>query len=372
MTKPLTYREFINSGKTDSDWDAYAAEQNKISRARGIQTIIDSFYSTGVSGISISHLLATKNVNAPGKLLKLLEHDDTVVSSTHVYGKVKRAEAKELHKWVSDQMNKHFPSSLIASLLDTPLIKSVQVLQHPVLAVTGINLSMIGIPDSLQDRMPNEMYYPAGFNPLARGYWLEMFADPVFKKSQVQTDVGIAWLHTVKSFLNRCQSDGIDAFKSKRDETVNNAVRTMITNRRQMLKRYLDVSGLFSSVKVIPDSSKHKYEVLYTRNLVLTCSLQFEVASKESLVAFLRSPEMRMLPNGKGFSYNLLKNLKVSVTKITSRKACLEYELEIRPPFYIPDTKKTRQDRHEWFDAQFFNPMVRGHRFNNLLQRIMF
>ena len=105
--KPMSYKEFIASGKTETEWDVYATEQNRLSRERGQQRIIELWQGEGVSGNDIANLLRTRGVSIPPAISQGLQHSDTIVSSTSVTGRgMSRTEASTIHKWVSSQMGK--------------------------------------------------------------------------------------------------------------------------------------------------------------------------------------------------------------------------------------------------------------------------
>ena len=107
VTPPLTHREFIAQGKTEADWDIYAVEQNRLSRERGQQQIIELWQGEGVSGNDITNLLRPRGITIPPKISPGLQHSDTVVSSTSVTGRgMSRTEASAIHKWVSEQLGK--------------------------------------------------------------------------------------------------------------------------------------------------------------------------------------------------------------------------------------------------------------------------
>jgi hypothetical protein len=102
---PMSHREFIASGKTEAEWDTYAAEQNRLSRERGNAAVVTKWQGGGVQGNDIANLLRAQGVVVPEEIGKVLQHDDTVVSATGVTGRgLKRPLAQRVHRWVSEQM----------------------------------------------------------------------------------------------------------------------------------------------------------------------------------------------------------------------------------------------------------------------------
>lgn len=250
----------------------------------------------------------------------------------------------------------------------------IKTASEVVAADKGISLDAMGVSSIVQDRYPSDLYYPSGFNPEARVHWMQMFSSPLFAKDMSDHPYSKdAWTFAVQYFMNICHNEGINPFRSrgKLDQRVNDDVRTMLFNRRLRLKTYLDHSRLFTVVKVLPITARHGYKELSTGNLQVTASIQFEMENGEALAAYLTS-HMRMIRDGQGFRRNLLTNLNVVVNNIRLKRATLNYILEIRPPYFVPDAKKSKQERHDYFDRQFFHPMIRGFRFNTLQRRIKF
>ena len=236
----------------------------------------------------------------------------------------------------------------------------------------NVNLTALGLTESLQARRPSELYFPAAFNPQARTEWLALFEDELFQQDlKAARDNGEAWFLTVTSFMDTCAREGIDPFKPK-DSNLNQGVRNMLFNRRIRLQRYIDRSRLFQGVKLIPNTAKHDFRILPNGNLIIQASVVGEHKDKAALETFIRNAPMRMLrTTDNRFSRNLLKNLTFYVSKITSRRATFSYTLEVRPPFYLPpDLKKAQY--HDYFDKEFFFPLVRGFRFNDVPVRIKF
>ncbi len=91
--------------RTGPEWDAYAAEQNRLSREHGEQRIIANWKGAGVAGNDIANIMRNHGILIPDSISKALQHDDTVVSVTMVEGRgINRSEAFVIHKWVSEQM----------------------------------------------------------------------------------------------------------------------------------------------------------------------------------------------------------------------------------------------------------------------------
>jgi len=96
------YREFIEAGHTDAEWDDYAVQQNTLSRERGDNLIVELWANGGVPGNDIANLLRERGVEIPEAIARGLEDDDTVVSIDSITGRgMTRKEASAIHRWVS-------------------------------------------------------------------------------------------------------------------------------------------------------------------------------------------------------------------------------------------------------------------------------
>lgn len=270
-------------------------------------------------------------------------------------------------------------AAVIHTQMKSAVVEQASLKNAVVVAATpgGLDLSVIGIPDSIQRARPQELYFPGCFNqaPEARTVWLQMFNDRIFQDDIKEIlDNREAWLFAVRSFMDQCNKESIDPFKSRKDPTINNAVRTIMARRRHDLRVYIDRSKLFTKVTVEATTAKRAYEWLSNGNVRLKVSVQFEVdGGREALIPYLKSTHMKMLADGRGgFTRNLMKNLTVGVERITSKKAVLYYTMEIAQPYHVPDSKQNKRDKVEWFDKEFFNPMIRGQRFDTLRRRVKF
>lgn len=248
-------------------------------------------------------------------------------------------------------------------------------MKQAVVVASGLDLSVLGIPASMLSRRPQELYYPESFNPDGRTIWLGMFNDLIFQDDMKQLlDSRDAWLFAVKSFMDQCHKEDVDPFKSRKDPTVNNYVRSTMMRRRNELRAYIDRSKLLTKIEVDPMTARHTYDWLSNGNVVLKATLQFKVeGGKDALIAFVKSTAMKMLSDGAGgYSRNLLFNLTVGVERLSGKKGWLYYTMEIKQPYHVPDSKQTKQAKHDWFDKEFFNPMIRGVRFDTLRRRVKF
>lgn len=239
----------------------------------------------------------------------------------------------------------------------------------------GLDLTVLGIPTSMQNRKPQELYYPDSFNPAARTVWLQMFNDNIFQDDmKLILDSHEGWLFAVRSFMDQCGREDIDPFKSRKDPSVNNHVRNIMMRRRNELRAYLDRSKFFTKVRIESPAAVRTYTWLSNGNVRLKVALQFKAeGGKDAVVAVARSTLMKMLPDGSGgYSRNLLSNLTVGINRLSGTKGWLYYTMEIAQPYHVPDSKQTLRDKQEWFDKEFFNPMVRGLRFDTLRRRVKF
>lgn len=84
---PMRYQEFIASGRTGNEWDAYAAEQNKLIGLRQAKKVRDDWRSgKSVSGQTVLGWLDNKNVRVSSDMRRFLQHDKTIVSTSGIEG----------------------------------------------------------------------------------------------------------------------------------------------------------------------------------------------------------------------------------------------------------------------------------------------
>ena len=101
------YRDFINGGGKDSDWEAHKAKLDGES-AKKAHTAMGDNWKAGkpIAGINIANHLRSQSRQLSADLHQLLQHQDTEVSKESVTGRgVNKATAKKLHKAVSEHMN---------------------------------------------------------------------------------------------------------------------------------------------------------------------------------------------------------------------------------------------------------------------------
>lgn len=100
------YREFIASGRPDSEWEAYREETNAIIRQKWLVDVLAKWRrGDDVHGSSIVFLLNSRGVCIAPGIHSTLCHDDTTVSLTQVSARgIGQREAKRIHQFVSAQM----------------------------------------------------------------------------------------------------------------------------------------------------------------------------------------------------------------------------------------------------------------------------
>jgi hypothetical protein len=106
--EPLRYKDFIAAGNADKDWERYAAEVNAISGKKREAEFVDSWQSgKPMSGNGLMNHFRSNGIDAPEKVKKNLQHDDTTVSLDKVVARgLPRSEAEAIHKFVVESMGK--------------------------------------------------------------------------------------------------------------------------------------------------------------------------------------------------------------------------------------------------------------------------
>lgn len=100
------YRDYINNGGNPDNWEAYAKARNAETRAKAAQAFKDRWASgQKIAGNDIANRLRASGILVPETIAQALQHDETLVSLVSVTGRgLGRAEAKKIHKFVSENM----------------------------------------------------------------------------------------------------------------------------------------------------------------------------------------------------------------------------------------------------------------------------
>ena len=234
------------------------------------------------------------------------------------------------------------------------------------------SITLLGVSPSMAERHPMRGYVPSKINQRARHLWqMALASDEVRKAIEEKTPVE-SWYTLITRYYVLCEENDIVPLGS-RDDLINDSVRRMCMNRRQALRIYMRRAGLFENTKVITPSIKHVWKFLPNGNLMLTASVTLQHDGVENLRTRVQSRTAKMFWNSRGnhWSFAVLPNLRVFVKNITRSRFTLSWQLLIRAPYYIPEDVRLVKDKKNYLDKEFFLPMVRGIRFENV-RRIRF
>lgn len=100
------YRDYLDNGGNPDGWETYAKTRNDETRAKAAQAFKDRWASgQKIAGNDVANRLRASGVRVPGSIANALQHNDTLVCLVSVTGRgLGRAEAKKIHKFVSENM----------------------------------------------------------------------------------------------------------------------------------------------------------------------------------------------------------------------------------------------------------------------------
>ena len=103
---PMNYKDFIASGRKDSEWDKYLEEQNHKYRIVNSLKLVNQWMSgKELGGNDIANFLRSKNIIIPLAILKVIQDDATVISRTSTAGRgIDKQKGKIIHNFVSVNM----------------------------------------------------------------------------------------------------------------------------------------------------------------------------------------------------------------------------------------------------------------------------
>ena len=235
------------------------------------------------------------------------------------------------------------------------------------------SVTILGVSPAVSQRKPMRGYVPPKINPEAKQLWHSCFLDEELMVKMERLSALEAWFALLQHFYVLCEEEGIKPVQVK-DSSINDAVRRMCMHRRHALRVYLNRAQLFVNTKIVPMGWKHRWRFLPNGNLLLTAEIRLEHDGVPKVRGRVQGRFAKMFWNSfsTAWSYAILPNLKVAVKGITRSRFTLCWQLEIRAPFYIPENIVRARDKKDFLDKEFFNPMVRGIRFDNVKRRIKF
>lgn len=250
------------------------------------------------------------------------------------------------------------------------------MLNTPISIVAGndrlTDLSIIGVPDQCQQRIPTATAYPRKFDGQALSIWQKYVDTPEFKAwARAQSDLDQVWHETIKCFLKRCEDEGVVPFANNTDTTRNEFVENAFSRSRIMLVRWFDEIKMFERVKV--RKAFREYVANDKGILVRSWAELFNVKDLPEFESWLQktpSPRFLKYPDNR-WTKMVQPHIMVWVRIINSARVVVGYEIKLAGTINIPGKKTpTKKEVNKFLDNTLWFPIVRAHRIDAIKNRL--
>lgn len=235
-----------------------------------------------------------------------------------------------------------------------------------------MDLSIIGVPDAQQKKLPGLTSFPRKFDDRSRPVWEQYVSSPEYKSwARGVGDLDTIWHETIKQFLKLCEGQGILPFSNNTDLTRNEFVQNAFNNSRIMLVRWLDECKLFERVKV---KKAYREYVMNEKGLTIRCWADlypikdlgaFEAWLKQvPMPRFLKAPDNR-------WTKMVQPHIMVWVRMMNASRTVVGYEIKMVGTINIPGKKTpTKKEVNRFIDNTLWYPIVRAHRIDAVKTRL--
>jgi hypothetical protein len=234
-----------------------------------------------------------------------------------------------------------------------------------------MDLSIIGVPESAQNRWPTVTGFPRKFNPDALGVWKEMVESDEFKaKMRSWGSKDLAWHNAIQEFLGLCEDYGVFPFPGNTDTTRNEFVQDFVRRARIKLVSFADESGIFKYMRV---KKAFREYVRKDTGLIINCWADvyaikdpgFEKwLTTSPMPRFIRHPDQRYMKM-------VQPNVNMWVRVLNQSRITVGYSIEIQGTINLPGKNTPRRKEVDAFiDRTIWLPVVRAHRFDDVRNRL--
>ncbi len=250
------------------------------------------------------------------------------------------------------------------------------MLNTPISIVAGndrlMDLSIIGVPDQCQQRIPTATAYPRKFDGQALSIWQKYVDTPEFKTwARGQSDLDQVWHETIKCFLKRCEDEGVVPFANNTDTTRNEFVENAFSRSRIMLVSWFNEIKMFERVRV--RKAFREYVANDKGILVRSWAELFNVKDLPEFEAWLQktpSPRFLKYPDNR-WTKMVQPHIMVWVRVINSSRVVVGYEIKLAGTINIPGKKTpTKKEVNKFLDNTLWFPIVRAHRIDAIKNRL--
>ncbi len=234
-----------------------------------------------------------------------------------------------------------------------------------------MDLSIIGVPESGQQKIPNVTSYPTKFDVSGRPVWDELVSSDEFKNwARSNGDLDVVWHETIKKFLAMCGDQGVLPFKNNTDLTRNEYIQDAFNRSRIMLVRWFDEVGFFERVRV---RKAYREYVRNEKGLTIRCWAElFPVkdAGFEDWLKKVPSPRFLKYPDNRWIKM-VQPHITVWVKILNASRTVVGYEVKMAGTINIPGKKTpTKKEVNRFIDNTIWFPIVRAHRIDAIKNRL--
>lgn len=234
------------------------------------------------------------------------------------------------------------------------------------------DLSIIGVPDAYQQKIPSITSYPRKFDGKALSIWQDYVSSPDYKNWARRTDdLDTVWHETIKNFLKLCEDQGILPFANNTDLTRNEFLQDAFNKSRIMLVRWFDETKMFECVKVKKASREY---ILNEKGMTIRCWADlFTVKNLPEFETWLQktpSPRFLKYPDGR-WTKLVQPHILVWVKILNAARVVVGYEIKLAGTINIPGKKTpTKKEVNKFIDNTLWYPIVRAHRIDAIKNRL--
>ena len=233
------------------------------------------------------------------------------------------------------------------------------------------DLTMLGVPEGLQERAPSIPSYPRRFNADARFIWKQMIQDKDFQTRMRALDTfPLMWHCAIVEFLTRCNEFAATPFSDTTLQNQNDNAITALQSARISLCKFVDGIGLFEKIKI--QKAWRDYKIREKGFAIYAWATVRRVADPSFEKWLTQAPTPR-LTRSIDLKYRKMiqPNVEVWVRFPVNTRVMVGYEILIAHPISIPGKRlATRKEIDAYIDKSIWLPLVRSFRFKNLGMRI--
>jgi hypothetical protein len=235
------------------------------------------------------------------------------------------------------------------------------------------DLSIIGVPDSCQNRNPTVTAFPKKFNKDSQKVWIALIQDKEYQaKVRVWGDLDLIWHNTLQDFLSLCEDAGVFPFSNNLDTSSNQYVIDFVRRARIALVQYANEAGIFERVKI---RKAYREYVRKENGLTLTSWADIYPLKDDNLDFekwIQTSPFPRMLKHVDNKYVKMVQpHVRMWVRYINKSRVRIGFDIDVIGQISVP--KKNLANRKQvdaYIDRFVYLPVIRSHRFKHVRTRL--